>query len=87
MQSHRNKRRNEYLKGWASIQRIVLIRAQFGVANVRLESFVVKMKLVMTDDAISCTQLSRAGESQVCSAERGNNYRETTNQITKRCER
>jgi hypothetical protein len=66
-----NKRQSENLKGWSSIQRIVLIRAQFGVAYVRLESFVVKMKLVMTDDAISCTQLYKAGEPQILFSETG----------------
>lgn len=57
---------NTHLKRGASVQEIVLVRAEFRIANIRLERLKVRLQFVVAHDTISCAQLGLNGKSLFC---------------------
>jgi len=64
-------RSGTYLKGRPTVQRIVLVGAQLGITDIGFQCFVVEMKFVVADDAISRTELRKGINNNTQTSRKG----------------
>jgi hypothetical protein len=76
--------RGTYLEGWPAVQRIVLVCAQLGITDIGFQCFVVEMKFVVADDAISGTKLRQLSQWQ--DLEETITDRQPADQVAKGCQ-